>query len=90
MTYERKGLSAFVPKGDDRRATAKALVDLADEHGISQESIQSANDGFYITEELADLLYDESDEAPEETTEPVTENPDEAPADSAPTNKKRK
>lgn len=81
MTFERSGLSAFVPKGDDRRATARSLVELANEHGIPQTSIQSANDGFYITDELADVLYDESTD---------DESTDEAPAETAPTKKKRK
>ena len=86
MTFERPGLSAFVPKGDDRRATARALVELADEHNIPQTSIQSANDGFYITDELADVLYDEGTE----DDETVDESTDEAPAETAPTKKKRK
>lgn len=78
MTFERSGLQAFVPRGDDIRATARTLVELADANGIAQTSIQASNDGFYITDELADLLYDEGKPEPED-----------APADSAP-KKKRK
>lgn len=62
MTFERPGLGAFVPKGDNTTETATLLVNLADKHGIDQRSIQVANDGFYITEELADLIYEDDDE----------------------------
>jgi hypothetical protein len=82
MTFERPGLTAFVPKGDDKRATARALVDLATANGMDTSLIQSANDGFYITDELADVLYDES-------TEDESTDSDEAPAETDP-KKKRK
>lgn len=98
MTFEHPDKPAFVPKGDDRRATARVLVDLADEHGISQSSIQSANDGFYISEELADLLHGPEDAEPEPEPEPqtpVSGNTDtdktaEATADATPSKKNRK
>lgn len=68
--------TAFVPAGDDRRATARMLVDAADENGISQRAIRSANLGFDITEELADVLG-----GVEEPTEDPTEDPSEDAAD---------
>lgn len=63
MINERADYSAFVPAGDNRRETARILVELADKHGISQEAIQSTNRGFNVTDEIADLLY--SGEEPE-------------------------
>lgn len=56
MTFENPDLPAFVPNGDNVTETAKMLVGLADKHGIPQTSIQVANDGFYISDELADLI----------------------------------
>lgn len=57
--------TAFVPdgagRGLSRRDTAVLLVGTADEHGIDQHSIKMVQGGFRITEELADVLYDESE-----------------------------
>lgn len=57
----------FVPNGDSRRETAVLLVGTAEEYGISQRSIKTAPGGFFITEELADIVYDDVDKdvAPE-------------------------
>lgn len=67
----RPGADApFVPNGESRRETAILLVGTADEYGIGQESIRATSAGFYITEELADLLYDESQPEPDPEPEP--------------------
>lgn len=61
----------FVPNGDSRRDTAIVLVGTADEFGIDQRSIKTAPGGFYITNELAALVYDEDElEQPEPEPEP--------------------
>lgn len=62
MTFEKSNLPAFVPNGDSVRDTAILLVNLADKHGIPQTHIQVANDGFYISEELADLIGEDDDD----------------------------
>lgn len=54
-------LTAFVPDGDSRVETAKILVDAATKNGIDQRSIQAAQGGFRVTDELADVLYTEDD-----------------------------
>lgn len=54
--------TVFVPNGDNRRETAILLVGTAREFGIDQRSIRTASGGFYITEDLADVLYDESEQ----------------------------
>lgn len=53
----RAKTDVFVPNGPNRQETAVLLVGTADEHGIDQRSIRSVSSGFYITEELADLIY---------------------------------
>jgi len=63
--------SPFVPNGESRRETAILLVGTADEYGIDQRSIRSVSGGFYISEELADVLFAEDDvEQPEEAPAP--------------------
>lgn len=69
----------FVPENtmDTRKETAVLLVGTAREFGISQRSIQSTYGGFWITQELADVLYDESEQDEPEVSgnpepEPVT------------------
>lgn len=56
--------TAFVPDGDSRQQTAVLLVGTATEYGIDQHSIKAVPGGFRITEELADVLYDESTQEP--------------------------
>lgn len=77
MTNTRRNYSAFVPQGDDRRETAKTLVDAARANGIDQRSIQSAQGGFNITEELADVLggAEDPDDTEPDDTEPAPEPP---------------
>lgn len=58
MTLEH---SAFVPNGDSRRDTAVLLVGTATEYGIDQHSIKVVQGGFRITEELADVLYSDTE-----------------------------
>jgi hypothetical protein len=55
--------TAFVPNGDSRKDTAILLVGTALEHGIDQHSIRTVSGGFRITEELADVLYSDSEPA---------------------------
>lgn len=65
----------FVPDDtmDSRKETAILLVGTAREFGIPQRSIQTTYGGFWITQELADVLYDESDDEPEVEAEPEAE-----------------
>lgn len=93
MPDERANYTAFVPQGENRRETARLLVDLANEHGIDQSSIRSTNRGFDITDELADLLYDESEiEDDDESTDAADAEPETTDAADAKTDppKKRK
>ena len=70
----RPGQSApFVPNGESRKETAVLLVGTAAEYGIDQRAIRATSGGFYISDELADLLYDES--AEEAVPEPEPESP---------------
>lgn len=65
----RHGLTAFVPDGDSRRDTAIILIGAAREHNLDDaRAVQAAPGGFYISDELADLLYDEQE--PEAKPEP--------------------
>lgn len=61
----------FVPADavGTRSETAALLVGTAREFGISQHSIKRAGNGYYITNELADILEAEyaEDEVQEET-----------------------
>lgn len=52
--------SVFVPNDGDRKETATLLVGTAEEYGISQQSIRTTPSGFFITEELAAIVYDEN------------------------------
>lgn len=89
MPNTRMNYAAFVPQGEDRVETARLLVRTADEHGIDQRSIQSTHGGFNITEELAEVLYDEGvadedeTETPSETEDETSEVPAEEPAEPA-------
>lgn len=66
----RPGADApFVPNGESRRETAILLVGTADEFGISQDSIRATASGFFITEELADVLYDDGVDQKDDTAE---------------------
>lgn len=47
---------AFVPNGDDRKETAAILVGTAEEFGIDTRAIRPTSKGFFITNELADIL----------------------------------
>jgi hypothetical protein len=62
MTFEKPNLPAFISKGDNVVETAKFLVNLADKHSVPQSHIQVANDGFYISELLADFIGEDEDE----------------------------
>lgn len=49
----------FVPDGPSRRETAILLVGTAAEHGLRDDSVHASQNGFWITDDLADILYDE-------------------------------
>lgn len=59
MTYKPSDI--FVPNGDSRRDTAILLVGTARDAGLSDRHVHASNGGFYISEELADLLYADPD-----------------------------
>lgn len=61
------GMTAFVPNGDSRQNTAILLIGSAREHDMDDSLvIRATQGGFFISDELADVLYDEpEDEAPE-------------------------
>lgn len=83
------GLTAFVEStGADRRDTAIILIGTAREAGLDdQHHVKSTTGGYYISDELADILYDEDAEGDEEVSgnesdedeEQETEEPTEAP-----------
>jgi hypothetical protein len=82
-------LDVFVPDQGDRQGMASVLVDSAEAHGL-QRHIQSdaARRGFWISNDLADIVYDEPDET-EAEPEPAPETPDKAPAKTGSTTKKK-
>lgn len=53
----------FVPNGESRRDTLTLLLGTAQEYGIDAHAVKSdpGRTGFYVTQELADLLYEEPD-----------------------------
>ena len=64
--------SEFIPEDTmgSRRETAVLLVGTAREYGIPQRAILSASGGYWITKELADIIYDEADANAEPEPEP--------------------
>lgn len=62
--------TVFVPSGDSQRDTAVLLVGTAKEHGVDQRSILSTVGGFWITQNLSDLVFGEAEAAPEPEPEP--------------------
>jgi len=88
------GLTAFDPNGDSRRETATLLIGAARDADLDDaRHVRATQGGFYISDELADLLYDEQDsEQAEETVqaEPeVSGNPDPEPEPEPKTTRKR-
>lgn len=57
-------LNVFVPNGDSREDTAVLLTGTAREYKIDQREIKATNGGFFISDRLADIVYD--GEVPEE------------------------
>lgn len=55
----------FVPDATmgSRKDTAVLLVGTAREYGIAQRAILAAHGGFWITDELAAIVYDEDEQA---------------------------
>lgn len=55
-----------------RKDTAVLLVGTATEFGIPQRDIASTRGGFYISDRLAELVYDEAGEDDQAEPEPET------------------
>jgi hypothetical protein len=55
----------FVPNDGDRQSLATLLVGTAAEYNLPQRSIRATARGFWITSELADIIYDETVPEPE-------------------------
>lgn len=66
----------FVPETEmgSRQDTAVLLVGTAREFGIDQHAIKSTHGGYWITDELAALVYDEAEEETEEIIAEVSGN----------------
>lgn len=64
--------TVFVPESTmgSRQETAVLLVGTAREFGIDQHAIVSTQGGYWITEELAAIVYDEGDQIEEPEPEP--------------------
>lgn len=74
------GYTAFVPDGDSRRDTAVLLIGTAREYQMDDARVvRAVAGGFYISDELAELLYDEDEQEPEVSGNPETKAPAEAP-----------
>jgi hypothetical protein len=69
LTYEPTNV--FVPYGESRQDTAILLVGTAQEFGLPQRDIRSdrSRGGFWITDRLADIVYDGGDEDEESSPE---------------------
>lgn len=39
------------------QATARTLLDFATEHGYSEQDVRTSEDGYFVPEQLVDLLY---------------------------------
>lgn len=73
-------LTVFIPNNGDRPTLATVLVAAADEAGLGQNHIQASTTGFLISDDLADIIYDEPvEEEPEPDPEPP-KTPAKAPA----------
>lgn len=73
-----ESLPVFVPDQGDRQTMASTLADTAREHGLNRHvRADAARGGYWISDALADVVYDQDDENEEEA---VPETPDEAPA----------
>jgi hypothetical protein len=65
---DRKTHPQFVPNdtAGTREDTAVLLVGTAKEHGLPQRDIASTHGGYWITSRLADLVFEEGEEIPED------------------------
>lgn len=61
-----KDSRVFVPNGESRRETAVLLVGTAGEIGMDTRLIRAVSGGFFIPDDLADVLYDAPERQPEE------------------------
>ena len=60
-------MTAFVPHDGDRKGTAIVLIGTARDAGLNDRyHVRLGQGGFYISDELADLLYDEQGEGEEQ------------------------
>lgn len=69
----------FVPNGENRRDTLTLLLGTAEEFGIDAHAVKSdsKHTGFYITQALADVLYEDGDAEEVEMVEAPDDEPDE-------------
>lgn len=79
-------LDVFVPDQGDRSGMAAILVDSAEAHAMHQHvKADAARGGFWISNDLADVVYADDEAEPE----PAPETPDEAPAKTGSTTKNK-
>jgi hypothetical protein len=82
-------LDVFVPDNGDRTGTATYLTEAAGEDMQRHVRSDAARRGFWISNDLADIVYDDSDEAAPEPEPEPTQTPDKAPAKTGSTTKKK-
>ena len=63
----------FVPNdtAGDRKNTAILLIGTAREFGVDTRAVKATQGGFFITAELADLVFDETEPEPEPEPKPA-------------------
>lgn len=83
--------TAFVPDVGQRKETAILLVGTAKEAGIDPRSIKMVQGGFWITEELADLVFEDggAEAQTEEVQTAQDPEPEEKPKPKAKSSKKK-
>lgn len=68
------GMTAFVPNGESRKDTATLLLGAALDNGLDEtRAVVAVQDGFYISDELADALGGEGEH---DVDEPDSDNPE--------------
>ena len=69
-------LDVFVPDEGDKVEIAVLLCGTADEYNISQRHIRAdaARGGYWISSELADIVYDGADQDPETSGDAAGDN----------------
>lgn len=88
--YNHPVLDIFVPHQGDSQGTATLLVEAASGLHGRHVRADNARGGYWISDALADIVYDVPDEdEPEPEPEPTPETPDEAPAKTGRTTKNK-